>query len=300
MITFDPGPERRARFFRLTTILAFAASLTSFLGLGYAGFKVLRFYDWFEQSPASAEWVGGSFVYGFGCHFVILAWVIQAILRNRDIRLPGCLALVMGILSTIFFLSDILGFREMVKEYHFNKDVESTRVWFILSFAIHIGFYSTLATVFARIFSSTTTQENSTTASTEGLFVSMNVAGAISAAIGFAVMLLQFDIKPLTRVQQKYLVLFESWFILAPYVLIAATWLWHAYRRGHLLDEKQRSDVNRAGVTTWLVSIPLMLVLFLIPYGDGTYPAATIWFPYYLFITLFVFSTSSLWFYNRT
>ena len=38
----------------------------------------------------------------------------------------------------------------------------------------------------------------------------------------------------------------EALFILAPYVLIAAAWLWFAYTKTSLMDEKRKSDINRA------------------------------------------------------
>jgi len=66
------------------------------------------------------------------------------------------------------------------------------------------------------------------------------------------------------------------------------------------LDEKQRGDINRAGVTAWLVSLPLMLILFVLNTTDIAGLASKIWFPYYLFVTLFVFSVSSLWYFRRS
>jgi hypothetical protein len=178
---------------------------------------------------------------------------------------------------------------------------DSTRILVLLGMLTHAAFFATIVPTIRKAYrNSCHTKSASSTASTEGLFISMNIAGTLCAIIGFCLMLVQSDVRPLTRYQQKILVLVESAFVLSPYLLIAATWLWFAYRKPQLMDEKQGIDINRAGITTWLVSLPLLFGLFLAQYRVEGLIVPTIWFPAYVFITLFVFSACSLWYYNRT
>ena len=53
------------------------------------------------------------------------------------------------------------------------------------------------------------------------------------------------------------------------------------------------------GIASWLTSIPLMYILFAYQYRADFIYLPNTWFPLYLFMTLFIFSTCSLWYYNR-
>ncbi len=65
------------------------------------------------------------------------------------------------------------------------------------------------------------------------------------------------------------------------------------------MDEEQRSDIHRGGIASWLSSIPLMYILFAVQYRAESIDIPNVWFSLYLFVTLFIFSTCSLWYYNR-
>ena len=129
------------------------------------------------------------------------------------------------------------------------------------------------------------------------LFTGLNQVGALTASIGLMIMLLEYQ-AAVKWPREKY-VYMETVLITLPYVIIGATWLFRAYRRSGLMDEKQREGVRRAGATAWLVSIPLM-GLFLFGTMDDGSQGSLLWFPVYLFTTLFIFSVSSLWYYQRT
>jgi hypothetical protein len=64
------------------------------------------------------------------------------------------------------------------------------------------------------------------------------------------------------------------------------------------LNEKQKNDITRAGLTTWLISLPVMVTLFLLGYQNISGSISILWFPFYIYITLFFFSLTGLIF-NR-
>jgi hypothetical protein len=91
--------------------------------------------------------------------------------------------------------------------------------------------------------------------------------------------------------------------LLLPYGLIVSYWLLIKFREKieDWYDEKQWEDVARAGFTTLLISILVMLVLFIATFNSlpgGVF--GILWFPFYLFTVLLIFSASTLYFYNRT
>lgn len=91
--------------------------------------------------------------------------------------------------------------------------------------------------------------------------------------------------------------------LLIPYVLIVSYWLLIKFREKieDWYDEKQWKDVARAGFTTLLISILLMLFLFIATFSSlpgGVF--GLLWFPFYLFTALLIFSASTLYFYNKS
>ncbi len=84
-----------------------------------------------------------------------------------------------------------------------------------------------------------------------------------------------------------------------PLVLLYAYWLAIMRRAGtgQVLDEKQDADMTRAGALTWAISIPAMCVAFVLP--DASLFDAGRWFPCYLFVTLLVFSATTLYYFRR-
>ena len=83
---------------------------------------------------------------------------------------------------------------------------------------------------------------------------------------------------------------------LAPYGVTALFWL--ALRRRETVadwyDEKQWKDMSLAALATLVLSVPALTLFLLVGDADGVY-----WYPYYVFLTLTLFSGSTLFFYKR-
>ncbi len=92
------------------------------------------------------------------------------------------------------------------------------------------------------------------------------------------------------------LILFYCLVIILPWLLMVISWLLKFARRVELsmYDEKQKHDLELSGLTAWLVSIPVMAVVFLFDYPEPGSATGFLWLPYYLFSTLFIFSLSLL------
>ncbi|MRR20066.1 hypothetical protein EG827_07715 [bacterium] len=92
------------------------------------------------------------------------------------------------------------------------------------------------------------------------------------------------------------LILFYSMVIILPYFVLIVYWLVRLARKGDrtLYDEKQKQDLALSGLSAWLVSIPVMVVIFLFNCGNEDSATGFLWLPYYLFSTLFIFSVSLL------
>lgn len=119
------------------------------------------------------------------------------------------------------------------------------------------------------------------------LFVATAVVGILCSVAGLIILL----VRP-QRVLEWHL-----WELaLMPLVLLYAYWLAVMRRAGtgQVLDEKQDADMTRAGAVTWGITIPVMCLAFVVP-GASVFVGG-LWFPWYLFVTLLVFSATTLYY----
>ncbi len=134
----------------------------------------------------------------------------------------------------------------------------------------------------------------------ENLYLVMHITGVICAGLGLFEIVSEFymGLSPQNR----------QWFVLpillitvAPYLLVAAGWYFNTIRehKAGNIDEKQKMDMVLAGNTAWLVSIPIMLILYISQYNNIQGLISIFWLPIYIFTTLLIFSACSLLYYKK-
>lgn len=125
----------------------------------------------------------------------------------------------------------------------------------------------------------------------ERLFVATCVIGILCAAAGLVV----------TFGWPRRVLEWHLWEVaVMPLVLLYAYWIVVMRRARSLdvLDEKQNLDTANASALTWAISVPAMMVAFVL-HDHGLFDPA-LWFPYYLFVTLLVYSASTLYYFKRS
>lgn len=124
----------------------------------------------------------------------------------------------------------------------------------------------------------------------ERLFLITFVVGALCGAAGLAVVFALPD-----RVLDWHL-----WELsVLPLVMLYAYWfaVMRRARSLQVLDEKQDANMARAGALAWGLSIPAMLLVFLL-YQAGRFNPA-LWFPYFILVTLLLHSLGTLYYFKR-
>jgi Ca2+/Na+ antiporter len=124
----------------------------------------------------------------------------------------------------------------------------------------------------------------------EKLFVTTCLVGAVCGAVGLAV---------LFAWPQRVLG-WHLWELAAmPLVLLYAYWIAmaRAARTDRTLDEKQDFDMTRAAALTSSFSVPVMCVPFAV--AEKSAFDGGLWFPYFLFVTLFMNSGITLYYFKR-
>jgi hypothetical protein len=94
----------------------------------------------------------------------------------------------------------------------------------------------------------------------------------------------------------QWLLVFYSAAIILPYIAIIVYWIVRLIRKKDRTsyDEMQKNYIASSGMTAWLFSLPLMTVIFLLTSFREGLVVTMLWFPFYLFATLLVFSVSLL------
>jgi hypothetical protein len=122
------------------------------------------------------------------------------------------------------------------------------------------------------------------------LFVATSVVGILCSGAGLFVLF----------TWPRRVLEWHLWELAAmPLVLLYAYWLvvMRRARTGQVLDEKQDLDMTRAGAVTWGISIPAMCLAFVLP--DVRLFEGGLWFPWYLFVTLLIYSATTLYYFRR-
>jgi hypothetical protein len=175
--------------------------------------------------------------------------------------------------------------------------------WYVLSNGLYLHLIFILC-VFLTIYFAFRTRQNHDVSKfliiNESVFVIMNIIGLICGGIGLAVTyLLSYINTP--PVLWNYIILPVCFIIILPYAAIIFFRFTNTLNKvdSNTFDEKQKLDLYKSGISTWLVSLPCMLIVFMLYYLNVPGFTGLVWFPYFLFISLLLFSGQVLYFFKK-
>lgn len=140
----------------------------------------------------------------------------------------------------------------------------------------------------------------------ETIFETIHYIGILCSSIGlglilFACLILIYNGHVISRSDILIMNLF-SFVIFLPYLSMILYRIIKLIRQENPdpYDEKQKHDLAMAGLITWLFSIPIVIIYFLISNGRLAEIFEMVYLPFYLFATLLIFSISVLRYYKRS
>jgi len=208
------------------------------------------------------------------------------------------IALILAIISCIFILEDIACLSDIGKEYKEGLEVEFEWTSLYLSSAIHgIFFIVMVANLIEAFIRRRKIRTNQTAIKDEIIFTVVHCVGVLCGGIGLLGAFAAF----LERRTHSILhITFPFLFVLTliPYGLLAGYWLFMKLREkpADWYDEKQFSDISKAGLFTMFATIPFMAITYILNYSMDKGPITVLWFPFYLYFVILVFSCTSLYF----
>lgn len=99
----------------------------------------------------------------------------------------------------------------------------------------------------------------------------------------------------ITFIYPQYIIEWHLWeLLIIPYFIIHVYWLivMKIVKSSAIFDEKQEYDMGKAGGVTVGITFPAMVLVFILYQNEIV--SGLIWFPYFIFVSVLVFSFSSL------
>lgn len=242
---------------------------------------------------------------GIGLVIRILLCLSFALMMFRSFK-SGLKTSPMIVISTmagaVSAISVVFDWAALVDIYHDYRGAGGCTMewtWLFISLAVQLTFcISGLLLIFNLMKRKTFANTNAKPAINEAFFEITQYVGIVCGLTGFA-----FTVFADVSLQGwKFgswlikLLLFYCLVIILPYISMVVFWVLRIARQAeaNLYDEKQKHDLALSGLTALLASIPVMAVVFIFDYADSGSETDSLWLPYYMFSTLFVFSISLL------
>ena len=167
----------------------------------------------------------------------------------------------------------------------------------IINFIFYIIGFITIIKIRREV---TTSSINRKSVIDETIFEVIQYIGVVCSSIGlglvlFVCLVLNHNHHVISKSDIEIMNLF-CLVIFLPYIFIILYWIIKLIREENPepYDEKQKHDLAMAGLITWLLSIPIVMIYFLIDNGRVGEISKMVYLPLYLFATLLIFSISVL------
>ena len=288
--------KKHVKFLTLTSIIL---AIINTVWLVYNTFKYLDIDKWFNSPEIYGMLIFIGLLVLFFSHLIINLAVVLSLKKSNSTFISGIVLLIIGAVSFIALFFHWGCLTDILKEYPAGLEIKNELKFAWISQIIHFSFSIYALIYFIKHHKSGKEKEVSESILGEQLFISLNIIGIVCGFTGLFIVLLDslFIVNPHSY---KWAIIPYSFFVLAPYLIILTGWFIHSIRNklSVLYDEKQKSDIYKSGMFTLLISIPLMLILFILNYNTIGGAVSILWLPFYLFIVLSVFSLTAL--YNFT
>jgi len=240
------------------------------------------------------------FILIFISHGLALAWVMINLRLFRKESLLLSLLLFAGLLSMLMVVGDFTLLSDIGKEYKQGWDTSGEWIILYISQGLHFLFWLLLIIMAAAAVPKGLKEAGQFIVKDESIFLNAQYMGVFCGLSGIIIFALLSAYMPLWALKKGIFIV--SLLLLLPYLVIVAYWLIVKLKEKgrEWYDEKQFQDICRAGLVSTVLSMVFMLTMYIIQYFTSTEFISVVWFPFYLFLILLIFSASTLYFAKRT
>lgn len=261
-----------------------------------------------RMSPGSETY---GMITGIGFLVRILLFLSFLMLMTRAFRnglKPSMTVIVSIITWTIAIIAmffDFAALEDIGTDYlRYGYSCTGEWIWLFGSLVLRLSFYESLfVLIFSILRNISTFRPSSKPVVDEILFEVTLWVGIISGLTGVAFTTYAFFVLDdfSTGSWLLWLLLFYCGAIILPWLVFTVFRIARlVFRRDPSpYDEKQKQDIAFSGMAAWLASMPLMAIILSVSLGKSSSPVVYLWFPFYLFSTLLVYSVILLKRYRR-
>lgn len=241
------------------------------------------------------------FIFLFLFNLLAVLYVfLQFIYFKRESFLRA-LVFFLAVMSALMVLGDFGLLSDIGKEHSYRLDTSTE--WPVLYFSqgMHFLFVILLIVLIFWTFKKIKEKREEYVLKDEAIFINAQYIGIFCGLFGLAVFGALASFAALWAIKKGIFIV--SFISLVPYILIVGYWLIIKIREktGPWYDEKQYLDISRASLFTIVSSIVIMAVIFVLQYFFDAFGFIQIlWFPFFFFSVLFLFSCSTLFFSKRS
>jgi len=243
-------------------------------------------------------------IFGFFHLSAIFTLILQLNFFKRDNFLRAFLFFT-GTTSLLMLFGDFALLSDISKEYVFGLPGELNILFF--SQALHFIFYILMIVLLVSTRKLVRKGGEEIVLKDDSIFINAQYIGILSGVSGLILVtifsLMYLAVYPLPLWAAKAGIVVTSLIAIIPYILIVFYWLVIKLKEriSEWYDEKQYQDITKASLVTLTASIIIMTVIFIIQYFLSTFDFINItWFPFYIFLVLLLFSSSTLYFSKKT
>jgi len=206
-----------------------------------------------------------------------------------------------GTISLLMLPGDFALASDISKEYLFGLPGEFNILF--VSQALHFVFYILMIVLLVFTRKSILKKSEEVVLKDDSIFINAQYIGILSGISGLILItifsVLSLTIYPLPPWAIDAGVVVISLIAVIPYIFIVLYWLVIKLneRVSGWYDEKQYQDITRASLVTLITSMIIMALIFIAQYFISALNFFNeIWFPFYIFLVLLLFSASTLYF----
>ncbi len=298
--------KKGKRWINIYSIITVFLLIASFLWLFLDFFA---YYEIYQKSDQIRKMYGIIYL-GFIPN--ILLYIALFLLLRKSLRyfkrtrawaffsIVGAMISGMGILFDIAALSDIS--QDYLKE-GFSCDMEW--IWLYTGLLVNLGF---LVIVCITIIKTKQSLKSETPKDTviinEVLYEITQYIGLVSGLMGLGLCLYMYVYLGNINLNQQnwllWITLSYCILLILPYFLMILIWGYKFFRqKEQLYDEKQKLEMGKAAIISLLVSIPIMFVFYILSINNNGNFSAILWFPFYAFLTITLFSSCLIYYFKR-
>ena len=279
-------------------IVSFCWLIFNFIAFEYIRHKMINFEEIGENLDTLGILIHIGLLVFLLFHICAILSIVFQLKFFEKAGILRAISFFVGIISFLLIFSDSAMLHDIGNEYKPGWEVPGEWTILYICHIIHGVFHIlTFILNISTLLALRTQYQPESAFKDEAVFITAQYVGILCGITGLASVFVYMPLQVPLWILKRILNVFST-IIFVPYGLIAFYWL--IMKRKEKIkewyDEKQFRDITKASLITLILSMPCMAVMYLSNYIKTDAVTGVLWFPFYVFLMLLLFSGSTLYY----